>query len=65
MCEHTLPVGTVLEVLYSRGRVDEVVIWSEVQIECLLEGGESETERVRVTEDGGVEGERTLAIAVS
>ena len=65
MCEHTLPVGTVLEVLYSRGRVDEVVIWSEVQVECLLKGGECETKRVGVAKDGGVEGERTLGIAVS
>ena len=64
MREHRLAIWAVLEVLYPCGGVDQVVIRSKVQIECLIEGGKCEAEGVCVAKDGGVYGEGTLAVAI-
>ena len=54
MCEDGLAVGPGSEVLDAGGRVDEMVIGAEVEVEGFVERGEGEAEGVGMVEDGRV-----------
>ena len=61
MREDGLAVGPGFEVLDAGCRVDEMVIWAEVEVESLVERGEGQAEGVGMVEDGRVYWKRTLS----